>query len=124
MGIYVAHSSNFDYQVELYDVIRRSSLFEEYDFVFPHEKSLGLFDSRNYLSDSCDLVVAEVSFASTGLGIELGWADSLGVPVVCFYKKGAQVSSSLKALKGVRFVEYATVQELILGIQGAIDRVF
>ncbi len=124
MGIYVAHSRKFDFEAELYGVIRHSSLFEDYDFVFPHEKSSGLFDSNTYLSNSCELVVAEVSFASTGLGIELGWADSFGIPIVCLFKKGEKISSSLKALKKVRFVEYSTVQELILGVKGAIDRVY
>ncbi|MFB6213140.1 MAG: hypothetical protein ABEJ07_01055 [Candidatus Nanohaloarchaea archaeon] len=33
--------------------------------------------------------------ASTGLGIELGWAEEFGVPVLCVYREGAEPSSAV-----------------------------
>ena len=35
---------------------------------------------------ACDLVVAEVSRPSLGVGYELGWAAALGKPVLCLYQ--------------------------------------
>ena len=38
------------------------------------------------LASSCDLVVAEVTTPSLGVGYELGWATALKKPVLCLYR--------------------------------------
>jgi len=47
-------------------------LFKNHEIILPHDK-------RNLISKDiikkCNLFIAEVSFPSTGLGIELGWAN-------------------------------------------------
>ncbi len=115
MKIYVAHSAGFDYKNELYLPIRQSHLNALHEFILPHELSGEQFDSRALFSKGIDLVIAEVSYPSTGLGIEIGWADSLGIPIVCFYKSSSTPSGSLRAVTE-RIVEYATKEELISGI--------
>ena len=87
----------------------------------PHEKSAKPFNSKKYLKN-CDLVIAEVSKPSTGLGIELGWADSYNLPVVCIYKKGSKLSNSLKTVTQ-KFMEYSNSQELILKIEKVIKKI-
>ncbi len=72
MKIYIAHSRNFDFQNELYKPIRQSPLNNEHSFVLPHENSDEPFNSKEYLEDKADLLIAEVSDPATGLGIELG----------------------------------------------------
>jgi len=116
MKIYVAHSRDFDFQKELYEPIRQSSLNQEHTFVLPHENSAEPFNSKDYLKNECELMIAEVSFPSTGLGIELGWANSYNVPIVCIYRKGSKLSGSLKVVAG-NFVEYSNSKELISGIK-------
>lgn len=100
MKIYVGHSSSIDFREKLYRPLKESSLTEEHDFVFPHEDSDELFDSKSFLREEADLFIAEVSEASTGLGIELGWADVFDVPVLCIHREGSEVSSSLQVLNG------------------------
>ena len=119
MRIYIAHSTDFDYKNELYLPIRQSDLNSQHEFVLPHEFSNEPFDSKTFISGGIDLVLAEVSFASTGMGIELGWADSSGVPVTCFYKSGTTPSGSLKVVTD-KIVEYSSHQELISGIENII----
>ncbi len=85
---------------------------KQHSFVLPHEKSDKPFNSKEYLKN-CDLIIAEVSKRSIGLGIELGWADSYNIPVACIYKKGFKPSNSLKAITQ-KFIEYTNSQELIL----------
>lgn len=112
MKIYVGHSSDIDFKENLYRPLKQSDLSEAHELVFPHEDSDELFDSRSFLRDECDLFVAEVSEASTGLGIELGWADRFEVPVLCVYRKGSDPSGSLRAVTD-EVLEYGSKKELV-----------
>ncbi len=76
MKIYCAHSSAFDYQHDWYDILRASPLMSEYQLIFPHEREEIQKNSYPTLQ-TVDCVIAEVSHASLGLGIELGWAQVL-----------------------------------------------
>ncbi|PIR04174.1 MAG: hypothetical protein COV59_03240 [Candidatus Magasanikbacteria bacterium CG11_big_fil_rev_8_21_14_0_20_39_34] len=121
MKIYVAHSRSFDFKKELYEPIRQSSLNGEHTFVLPHETSDEPFNSKDYLKNEAELLIAEVSEPATGLGIELGWADTYGVPIVCIFKKGSKVSGSLKVVSK-NFVEYSNNKELIFGIEQILNQ--
>lgn len=120
MKIYVAHSRSFDFHKELYEPLKNSSLAREHTFVFPHEESAEPFSSKELFQNESDLVIAEVSYPATGLGIELGWADMLKVPVVCIYKKGAQISASLKVITRT-FLEYSDASDLVAKVSQAIQ---
>jgi len=93
MKIYLAHSSSFDFQTGLYAPIKSSALALEHDFIFPHAGN-SISDSRKIIAE-CDMVLAETSYPSTGLGIELGWASALGKKIIAFYKSGLVPSSSI-----------------------------
>ena len=121
MRIYVAHSTSFDYKNELYLPIRQSDLNAQHDFILPHELSNEQYDSHALFTSGIDLVVAEVSYPSTGLGIELGWADSSGAPIACFYKVGTTPSGSLQAVTD-KIVGYSSHKELISRIGDIINK--
>lgn len=121
MKIYVAHSRSFDFQKELYEPIRNSALAKEHTFVLPHSDSEEPFNSKQFFQDGCDLVLAEVSYPATGLGIELGWADFLQIPIACMYKKNAKISGSLKAVSDI-FFEYSDSQDLIAQVEKIIQK--
>lgn len=105
MNIYIAHSTEFDYKKELYDLIRQSGFNLEHKFILPHENSDEKFSSKEFFKNGCDLVIAEISYASTGMGIELGWANMFDIPIVCIYKKGSVLSRSLEEVCG-EMIEY------------------
>ncbi|MDO8497262.1 MAG: hypothetical protein Q7S61_01835 [bacterium] len=111
MKIYVTHASSFDYQNELYTPLRESGLNKIHNFTLPHEHWKKPFDSQKYIKES-DLVFAEVSCPSTGEGIELGWANSYNIPIVCIFKKGTTPSSSLKIISDT-FIEYEKKEDMI-----------
>lgn len=48
MDIYVAHSTNFNFE-QLYELLEDSQLSDEHNFVFPHKNSDELFDSHTFL---------------------------------------------------------------------------
>lgn len=119
MKIYVGHSSDSSFREELYSPLRESELTERHDLVFPHEDSDELFDSKEFLETEADLFLAEVSEASTGLGIELGWAEQFKVPILCIYKKGSNPSGSLNAVTD-NIKEYRGSEALIGVVKEAI----
>lgn len=112
MKIYVCHSSAFDYKKELYEPIRNSFLNKKHEFIFPHEKSDEIFNSKDVIS-TCDLIIAEVSYPSTGQGIELGWANKDKKRTTFLYKKGSKISISLSKISN-EFVEYTDAKNLII----------
>lgn len=111
MKIYVGHSSAIDYKNELYRPIRESKLNNDHDFILPHEESDNPGNTYELLA-SCDLLIAEISEKSIGLGIELGWANRAGVPIVCLSKVGTSYSPSIETVCD-RFYTYRDSESLI-----------
>ena len=120
MKIYIAHSKSLDFKKELYQPIRQSSLNDKHTFILPHENSNESFNSKDYLKNEADLMIAEVSKPAIGLGIELCWADTYNVPIACIYKKGSKISSSLNVVSK-KFAEYPNTKELISGIEKILN---
>ncbi len=109
MNIYLAHSSAYNFQQELYQPLQASSLVAQHTFIFPHLEQPG--HSKELIKTS-DLVIAEVSYPSTGLGVELGWADQYGVKIVCLHKQDTKPSSALNFISN-DFFTYSSSEELI-----------
>jgi nucleoside 2-deoxyribosyltransferase len=122
MKIYIAHSKSFDFQKELYNPIKNSPLFKEHSFIFPHEENREPFSSKEFFQEDCDLIIAEVSYPAIGLGIELGWASMLNIPILCIYKKGSKITDSLKSVTN-EFLEYSNSEELLIKIKEAIKTI-
>ena len=111
------HSKLFDYEEELYKPVRESELNREYNIIFPHENGNKFYNSKElFQSGKCDYFIAEVSFPTTSLGIEMGWADLLNIPIICVYKKGSKVSKSLGAVTD-KFIEYSDKQDLLTKLE-------
>ena len=70
----------------------------------------------------CDVVFVEISNkGSFGSGIEIGWADSFNKPIYCFYKKGTQISNSIKYLTDNIFA-YNNIEELLKIMDKIIEK--
>jgi nucleoside 2-deoxyribosyltransferase len=110
MKIFISHASSYDYENELYEPLRKSPIFEQHEFILPMQKDT--FDTSLETLQSCDLVIADVSYASTGQGIELGWAHLLNIPVICIYKSGCKYSGALPEIFNT-FIEYSSHEEMI-----------
>jgi hypothetical protein len=121
MNIYVAHSTSFDYENELYKPILNSKLVEGNNFVLPYKNSKELFDSKTFLKEKADILIAEVSYASTGLGIELAWAKENDVKVICFYKS-EKYSRSITVITD-KIIKYENEEDLILKIEKEIGEI-
>ena len=118
MKIYVAHSRDFDYHNELYVPLKNSDLFKQHEFILPH-------DGDNYKHDrdfykEIDLVIAEVSYPSTGLGIELGFLYDDNKPIYCIHKDDKTISSSINAVANYIYA-YSNLDEMLELITKIVD---
>lgn len=110
MKIFVTHSSSFDFKEELYKPLRSSSLNDKHDITLPHEDGRQI-DTKNIIKNQ-QLLIAEISYPSTGSGIELGWASAFGVPIIGIYKSGLAPSSSVSYITKDQ-IEYKDAEDLI-----------
>ena len=118
MKIFIAHSSNFDFENKLYKPILDS------DIVKNHEVFLPIQNGREAVTKEvigeCDVLFADLSSPSTGAGIELGWADMQNVPVVCIHEEGSIVTPAIKYITNKIFA-YKDSDELIKIIKNNIS---
>jgi len=112
-NIYVPHSNAYDFRNELYIPLRASILNSKFNLVFPHEESKSSFNSKEFFKDgNCHYLLAEVSYPSIGLGIELGWANIFGIRTICLIKKGLKLSTSISVLTN-EIIEYENSLDLV-----------
>jgi len=86
----------------------------------PSLKRKGLSDgevwqrARNWM-DEADVVIAEVTQTSLGVGYELGLAESLGKKALCLYRKDAEKPLSLMVAGNEHFEvkEYTDIGDAI-----------
>lgn len=64
---------------------------------------------------SADLVVAEVTTPSLGVGYEIGRAVENNIPVICFYRKrkGKRLSAMIAGNETIMIKEYTREEELL-----------
>jgi hypothetical protein len=62
---------------------------------------------------SCDLVIAEVTTPSLGVGYELGWATALGKPILCLHRaiSGRPLSAMITGNPGIQTASYSSLDE-------------
>ncbi len=111
MTIYISHSTNFDYKNDLYQPLK--VLAENHTVIFPHDENERQYPVKNLLlSKKCDVVIAEVSYPSTGQGIELGWADICKTKIICIYRKDSSYSKALELISN-NFIEYTIGEDFM-----------
>jgi nucleoside 2-deoxyribosyltransferase len=73
--------------------------------------------------EACDVLVAEVSTPSHGVGYEIALALSLNKPVLCCYRKGTRVSKILTGNTAPGFFQfaYSTDDELRQGWRNFLE---
>lgn len=85
--VYITHSTAFDFKTALYKSLKSSIINTKHQLIFPHETDIAPQNSKEIIKNA-DIILAEVSYHSTGQGIELGWAETFRKPIICFYQTG------------------------------------
>ena len=73
---------------------------------------------------SADLVIAEVTTPSLGVGYELGIAEKLKIPVLCLYRlqKGKRLSAMIGGNKKFKCQTYETLDEAKIHINNFLNK--
>ncbi len=119
MKIYIAHSKDINYKEELYQTIRTDDSINKHNIILPHEINDKSNNDRNFYK-TIDLVIAECSKPSTGMGIELGWLYDDNIPIYCIYKQNSKISTSIYTITN-KIYEYKNKSELLTIIKKIID---
>lgn len=119
MRIYVAHPTSLDYEKYIYIPLRSDSFLNQHELILPHEASSNIHSSREGYKN-VDLVIAECSQPSTGMGIELGWFFDDDKPIFCFYKNGMKPSSALEAV-AKEIIEYSDSEDFVKKVRKTIS---
>ena len=69
---------------------------------------------------ACDLVVAEVSTASLGVGYELCYAEHLGIPIIVLYDKSINVSAMILGNEYFDLIPYDNDEDLLVKLDNKV----
>ena len=116
--VYVSHPTSFDFKEELYKALKKLKNFE---LILPHENS-GMPKSSKDIIKTCAALIAEVSVPSQGVGIEIGWADSFGIPIIFLFKKNSKISTSLRLLSD-NFIDYDRIEDSLPELAETLNHV-
>lgn len=121
--VYVGHARSFDYQKELYAPLQQLALeWPHVNLMLPHASEKFIDSRALFEKGQCALFIAEISHASTGLGMELAYASVFNVPIVCLYKNGAPVNASIRSLNAPVH-GYLNQDELVQQVRTALGSV-
>lgn len=118
MNIYIAHSSNYDYEKRLYEPIKSDQRLSNYNIILPHEKK-NIKNNRNFYRH-IDLFIGEISYPSTGLGIELAFAYDSKIPIYCLVEKGKKYSQSVEVVTS-NIITYNDTEDFLNKIINIIE---
>jgi nucleoside 2-deoxyribosyltransferase len=93
------------------------------------EKSV---DPRDvYLRDTewiqqCNILIAEISTPSHGVGYEIGYALNLGKPVICLYKIGTRISKMILGNldENLTIISYQKIEDSLIDLIDLLDELF
>ena len=71
---------------------------------------------------SCDLIIAEVSEESHGVGIEIGLSFCLGLKRILLIQKGNSVTKFAQGMKDTFIIEYENIDDLKKKLSVALDK--
>lgn len=63
--------------------------------------------------EECDIVFADITIASLGVGYEISYAENLGKRIYAIYEKGTNVSGFLRGDEKIKFLAYENIDEVI-----------
>ena len=91
--------------------------------VFELEKDLTL--EERYTRDikwikECDILVAEVSTPSLGVGYEISYAESLGKRIICVYDKDIKISAMIGGNNHLELIEYSDINDLLTKLENKL----
>lgn len=63
--------------------------------------------------NECDIVFADITLPSLGVGYELAYAENIGKTIYAIYEKGINVSGFIRGNKKIKFLAYENIDEVV-----------
>ena len=81
-----------------------------------------VFESLVNRIKRADLIFAEITFPSLGVGYELGYADSQDKRIICVYDKNItpKVTTMLRGNKKLKIIPYTDIDEIINNLENIL----
>lgn len=117
--IYISHSSKVDYTKEIYEPLSNSAFLKQFKLILPHSEEYIKVDTKEIIFNS-DLFIAEVSLPGTGIGLELGRAESKNIKILCLIKEGIPCNSSVK--RNFQVITYKDTNDMVEKITDYIKK--
>ena len=61
----------------------------------------------------CDILIADVSIPSLGVGYEISYAEKLNKKIICIYEKDTNLSAMISGNNNLIKIEYNNIDDLI-----------
>lgn len=136
MNIYFACSITGGRELEdIYQKIVAALLAEGYEIPTSHLAQTEVLDTERILSprdvylrdvnwiDHCDVLIAEVSVPSHGVGYEIGYALQAKKPVLCIHQNERRISKMITGNPhpSLKVAGYSTLEEALSKIKSFMD---
>ncbi len=116
-------------EFKLFDIKLRNFLAKElqinsYSFVFDYKEKTNyksLMNAALKKIDDSDLLIAELSYKSIGIGIEVGYAKAKNKKIIYIHKKGTEVSTTVSGVCDIR-IEYEDIEDLFIKMKEVITK--
>lgn len=79
---------------------------------FEEENPREVFERDISTIEKCDILIADVTFPSHGVGMEIMYAFIKGKRIIVTAKKGSKISYMILGMPGVRVIYYNTLSDL------------
>lgn len=95
--------------------LKQSFGIKTYSFVFDFKKKTDdktLMKAALKKIDESNLLIAELSYKSIGIGIEVGYAKARGKKIIYIHKIGTELSTTINGVCDIR-IEYKDISDLL-----------
>ena len=88
-----------------------------------YQKDEDIFNNLEKKLIDADVIFAEVSVKSLGVGYELGYADKLGKKIIAIYDKQycPKVTTMIRGNKRIKLIAYDNIHEIIDNLKELLD---
>ena len=70
----------------------------------------------------CDIVVAEVSTPSLGVGYEIAYAEKLGKRIICLYDESINISAMIGGNNNLEIIKYRNSEDLVNKLNDTLNK--
>jgi hypothetical protein len=112
LNIYFVHSTKFDYNNLIYKKILSSSICLAHNLMLPMTKEYQNINAKELMAKA-DIIIAEVSNPSFGLGLELKWLSKVNKPKLFLSLENTIPSKYQKLVPSIKTTDENTYLQAI-----------